>query len=71
MDVKTGVFHPRVYGGGDSVGVGDMHWKGGTGTGLREALERGDLGYGSAAGLAASNLGSGVSNAVWGCAAAV
>lgn len=71
IDLNTGVFHPRVYGGGDSVGVGDMHWKGGTGTGLREALERGSLGYGSVVGLAHSNLWDVVSDAYWGFAVAV
>ena len=71
MDVKTGVFHPRVYGSGDSVGVGDIQWKGGTGTGLREPLERGLLGLGSFAGLAGSYLGDVVSDAGWDCALAV
>ena len=71
MDVKTGVFYPRVYGSGDSVGVGDMHWKGGTGTGLREALQRGNLLVGSDAGLAVSSLWNGVSSAYWVCALAV
>ena len=71
MDVKTGVFHPRVYGSGDSVGVGDMHWKGGGGTGLREALQRGDLGYGSGAGLALSYIWFVVSAAWWYFALAV
>ena len=71
MDVKTGVFYPRVYGSGDSVGVGDMHWKGGTGTGLREALQRGSLGAGSGSGLAFSDIGGVVSLAGWSCAVAV
>ena len=71
MDVKTGVFHPRVYGSGDSVGVGDMHWKGGDGAGLREALQRGYLRDGSYAGLASSLLWDGVSNALWRFALAV
>ena len=71
MDVKTGVFHPRVYGSGDSVGVGDMHWKGGNGTGLREALQRGFLGHWSLAGLAFSALWGAVSLAGWLCALAV
>ena len=71
MDVRTGVFHPRVYGGGDSVGVGDIQWKGGTGTGLREALQRGGLWHGSYAGLAFSGLWGDVSSAGWGCALAV
>ena len=71
MDVKTGVFHPRVYGSGDSVGVGDMQYKGGGGTGLREPLERGYLWDGSLAGLADSSLWSVVSHAGWDCALAV
>ena len=71
MDVKTGVFHPRVYGSGDSVGVGDMHWKSGTDTGLREALQRGSLKNGSYAGLANSNLWLVASAAGWFCALAV
>ena len=71
MDVNTGVFYPRVYGSGDSVGVGDHQWKGGDGTGLREALQRGDLGNGSVAGLAGSSLWDDVSVAGWHCALAV
>ena len=71
MDVNTGVFYPRVYGSGDSVGVGDMHWKGGTGTGLREALQRGFLRSGSNAGLAYSFLWDVVSDAGWNFALAV
>ena len=71
MDVNTGVFYPRVYGGGDSVGVGDMQYKGGAGTGLREALQRGHLGHGSHGGLARSNLWHVVSDALWYCALAV
>ena len=71
IDVKTGVFYPRVYGSGDSVGVGDIHWKGGTGTGLRGALQRGNLWDGSGAGLAYSFLGHVVSNAWWCFALAV
>ena len=71
MDVKTGVFHPRVYGSGDSVGVGDMQYKGGGGTGLREALQRGDLRDGSIAGLALSDLWYVVSSAYWSFALAV
>ena len=63
MDVNTGVFYPRVYGSGDSVGVGDYQWKGGDGTGLREALQRGALWSGSLAGLAFSGLGVVVSDA--------
>ena len=71
MDVNTGVFYPRVYGSGDSVGVGDYQWKGGDSTGLREALQRGFLWFGSPAGLAYSDIGGGVSYAWWDCALAV
>ena len=71
MDVSTGVFYPRVYGSGDSVGVGDIHWKGGDGTGLREALQRGCLWDGSSGGLAGSVLWNDVSGAWWDCALAV
>ena len=71
MDVNTGVFYPRVYGSGNSVGVGDYQWKGGNSTGLLEALQRGDLGNRSAAGLALSSLWLYVSNATWLCALAV
>ena len=71
MDVNTGVFYPRVYGGGDSVGVGDIQWKGGDDTGLREPLERGVLWDGSDAGLAVSSLRYGVSVAYWYFALAV
>ena len=71
MDVNTGVFYPRVYGSGDSVGVGDNQWKGGDGIGLREALQRGNLCDWSSAGLACSSLGRVVSGADWDFALAV
>ena len=71
MDVNTGVFYPRVYGSGDSVGVGDYQWKGGDGTGLREALQRGNLLNGSYAGLASSFLWFKLSPAGWFFAVAV
>lgn len=71
VDVNTGVFYPRVYGSGDSVGVGDRQYKGEIGTGLREALQRGNLRYWSNAGLACSSLWYDVSGAWWDCALAV
>ena len=51
--------------------IGDIQYKGGTGTGLREALQRGSLWAGSDAGLAFSGLWGDVSGAGWGCALAV
>lgn len=71
IDLATGVIYPRVYGSGDSVGVGDMQWKGGTGTGTREALLRGRLWSGSSAGFCYSYLWSDLAFAGWHCALAV
>lgn len=71
MDVNTGVHYPRVYGSGDSVGAGDMHYKGGTVTGAREALRVGSLWYGSCAGFSLGALWYDPSIAGWGCAVAV
>ena len=71
IDVNTGVHYPRVYGSGDSVGVGDMQYKGGGDSGLREALQRGVLGHGSGAGLSFANLWYGLGGAFWLCALAV
>ena len=71
IDLATGVITLRTKGGGDSVGVGDRQYNGGTGTGWREALRRGFLGGGSNAGLSSSSLGFGVTNATWYCALCV
>ena len=68
IELETGVTWMRVNGTGDSVGVGDRIYKGGTGTGWREALTRGDLGIGGIAGLSFANLWNGVSWALWNCA---
>lgn len=65
IDEKTGVIWPRVYGSGDSVGVGDQNWKGGTGTGMREALERANLWDASGGGFSASYLWSDPASLYW------
>lgn len=71
MDVNTGVHYTRTYGSGDSVGVGDYQYKGGTGTGVREALRVGSLGNGSRAGFSYGFLWYDPSGAGWDFAAAV
>ena len=68
IDLETGVDYLKTVGTGDSVGVGDRLYKGGTGTGYREALKRGDLGNGGSGGFCCSSLRSGVSGASWNCA---
>ena len=65
IDLETGVDYLKTVGTGDSVGVGDMIYKGGTGTGCREALKRGFLGYGGVAGFCCSALWGVVSWAGW------
>lgn len=65
IDLETGVDYLKTVGTGDSVGVGDMIYKGGTGTGYREALKRGDLWCGGDAGFCFSNLWNVVSWAYW------
>lgn len=68
IDLETGVDYLKTVGTGDSVGVGDRLYKGGTGTGYREALKRGDLGNGGLGGFCCSALWYGVSGALWRCA---
>jgi hypothetical protein len=65
IDLKTGVITLRTKGAGDSVGVGDREYNGGTGTGWREALRRGSLWIGSAAGFSCAYLRNDVSDAYW------
>ena len=65
IDLKTGVITLRTKGAGDSVGVGDIEYNGGTGTGWREALRRGSLRSESVAGFSYADLGGGVSLAGW------
>lgn len=68
IDLATGVIWMKTKGSGDSVGVGDRIYKGGTGTGWREALLRGNLGNGWSAGLCCSYLWNEVSWSSWFCA---
>lgn len=65
IDLETGVDYLKTVGTGDSVGVGDMIYKGGTGTGYREALKRGSLWNGGRAGFCYSNLRNEVSRTNW------
>ena len=68
IDLETGVDYLKTVGTGDSVGVGDRLYKGGTGTGYRGALKRGSLWDGSIGGFCYSFLWSGVSRSHWNCA---
>ena len=65
IDLATGAIWMKKAGSGESVGVGDRVYKGGTGTGWREALRRGSLWGGGSAGLCCAYLGYDVSNARW------
>lgn len=71
IDLASGVVYPKTYGSGESLGVGDMHYYGGDGTGLREALQRGVLGYGGGAGLCCAHARGELSNAGWNFAVCV
>lgn len=71
IDLATGVIWLKAKGSGDSVGVGDRQYNGGTGTGWREALRRGNLWNGSGAGLSCAGLWNGVSGAFWSSALCV
>ncbi len=68
IDLETGVDYLKTVGTGDSVGVGDRIYKGGTGTGYREALKRGGLWEWRGRWFLLSSLGAGVSGAHWYCA---
>ena len=65
IDLNTGVISMRVKGSGDSVGVGDRIYKGGTRTGWIEALLCGGLWSGGGAGLCYMNLKDGVPGSSW------
>lgn len=71
VDLKTGVYYPRVKGTGDSVGVGDRFFFGGTSTGVRADLRVGSLGNWSVAGLGCAGAGGALSVARWYCAVCV
>ena len=65
IDLETGVDYLKTVGTGDSVGVGDRLYKGGTGTGYRGALKRGFLRSGAGGGFCYSSLGGVVSWSNW------
>lgn len=61
FDMDTGAWYPAKQGSGNSQGVGDMYYAGGTSSNtLREYLQGGHLGSGSAAGGSFLYLGSGL-----------
>lgn len=68
IDLETGVDYLKTVGTGDSVGVGDRLYKGGTGTGYRGGLKRGHLWSGSFGGFCFSALWFEVSWTSWNCA---
>lgn len=65
IDLATGSSVPKTVGSGDSKGVGDRRYHGGDSTGMREKLERGNLRFGSVAGLSFSGGVYGVSSGGW------
>lgn len=71
IDLETGAEVIRTVGSGSEAGTGDRYYFGGTGTGLREHLSRGNLWYGLSAGLSFLAGWSGLSNAGWYFAACV
>lgn len=71
INLVTGIIYPKTFGVGSGVGVGDMLYKGGTGTGWREPLQRGNLWDGAGGGLCCAYLWGGVSSAGWFCALCV
>ena len=71
VDLETGMTWYKVKGSGDSVGTGDRQYSGGTGTGWREALRRGNLWGWSHAGLSYAYLRNGVAITRWYCALCV
>ena len=68
IDLETGADYLKTVGTGDSVGVGDRLYKGGTGTGWRQAAKRGCLWFGGNGGFCFSDLWLEVSRAYWYCA---
>lgn len=71
IDLETGSGVPKTVGSGNAKGTGDRRYHGGTGTGMREKLERGYLWDGSVAGLSFSTGGLSLSLVYWFCAACV
>lgn len=71
IDIKTGSGTPKTVETGSAVGTGDRRYHGGTGTGMREKLERGVLWDGSNAGLSCSGGWGGFASGDWLFAACV
>lgn len=66
VDFDTGASYPRAQGSGNSQGVGDYYYAGGTGTNtFREYLQGGYLPHGSHAGASFLGSSSSLSNAYW------
>ena len=66
IEIVNGTSIPYTQGSGNTVGVGDYIYAGGTTTsGLREYLRCGSLRLGSIAGLSSLNCGYGLSSANW------
>ena len=67
VDMETGAWYPAVEGSGESQGMGDRCYAGGSTatSGMREWLQGGALGSGSDAGSACLSCGHGLSAAGW------
>ena len=71
VDMETGAWYPAVEGSGESQGMGDRCYAGGSTatSGMREWLQGGGLWCGSGAGSASLDCWSGLSGAWWSCLA--
>lgn len=71
VNMETGAWYPSVEGSGESQGMGDRCYAGGSTatSGMREWLQGGSLWAGSRAGSACLYCWSGLSSAGWGCLA--
>lgn len=67
VDMETGAWYPSVEGSGESQGMGDRCYAGGSTatSGMREWLQGGSLWYGSRAGSACLYCWAGLSSAGW------
>ena len=67
VDMETGAWYPAVEGSGESQGMGDRCYAGGSTatSGMREWLQGGNLRHGSGAGSAFLLCGRGLSSAWW------
>lgn len=71
IDLITGSAIPKTVGSGSASGTGDRRYHGGTGTGMREKLERGSVWDGSFAGFSCSPGWGSLSGGNWNYAACV